>query len=220
MNWQAIIFDFDGVILDSVNVKTETFAEIFRPHGSEVEAEVVSYHLANTGVTRFDKFRHYYTNILNKPITEEMLSELSKQFSDLAVRKVIASPYIEGALETLEELNLLRIPAYVVSGTPDEELRQIVKTKGLSHYFEEVHGSPRPKEEIVRDILERNNYSPSHCLLVGDSMTDYLAAQETGTRFLGIVKNSQLSPFPDGAVLSQIVSIKYPSKTKQGQSGS
>lgn len=201
MKYQAIFFDFDGVILDSVHVKTRTFAVMFRQYGPEVEQAVVDYHLAHGGVSRFRKFEHYYDNILGKPITPEELQALGAQFSSLALQGVLDSPYIPGALETLRALKEQGIPCFVASGTPDEEIKLIVEKKGLNQYFLEVHGSPRKKEEIVRDVLERYGYDPGQCLFIGDAMTDYEAAKSTGTEFLGVVQDGLDTPFPVGAIV-------------------
>lgn len=207
MKWEAVFFDFDGVILDSVNVKTEAFAEMFRPYGPEIEAKVVNYHLSHGGVSRFEKFRFWYKNYLNCPIDDQLIDELSKRFSDLVLKKVIAAPFIEGALETLKFAKSLNLPAYVVSGTPEDEVQCIVRARGLEAYFAEVHGSPRRKEEIILDILQRKGYKPSSCLYIGDALTDYLAARKTGVFFLGIVPNGKDSPFPKGTPVSEIVTI-------------
>ncbi len=196
MKYQAIFFDFDGVILDSVHVKTRTFAAMFCQYGPEVEQAVVDYHLAHGGVSRFKKFEHYYNNILGKPVTPKELQTLGEQFSSLALQGVLDSPYIPGALETLRALKEHGIPCFVASGTPDDEIKLIVEKKDLSQYFLEVHGSPRKKEEIVQDVLERYGYDPGQCLFIGDAMTDYEAAQKCRTQFLGIVQNGHDTPFP------------------------
>jgi len=196
MKYQAVFFDFDGVILDSVQVKTRTFAAMFRQYGPEVEKAVVDFHLANGGVSRFRKFQYYYENILKKPINQEELQFLGEEFSRLALQGVLDSSYIPGALETLKQLKVYNIPCFVASGTPDEEIKLIVAKKGLSQYFLEVHGSPRVKDEILQDVLERYDFNPGQCLFIGDAMTDYVAAQKCGTDFLGIVPNNQVSPFP------------------------
>ncbi len=201
MKYQAIFFDFDGVILDSLHVKTEAFAAMFRQYGPEVEQAVVDYHLANGGVSRFKKFEHYYNNILGKPVTPKELQALGEQFSSLALQGVLDSPYIPGALETLRALKEQGIPCFVASGTPDDEIKLIVEKKDLSQYFLEVHGSPRKKEEIVQDVLERYGYDPGQCLFIGDAMTDYDAAQKCGTQFLGIVQNGHDTPFPVGTMV-------------------
>ena len=146
MKWQAVFFDFDGVILDSGDVKTKAFAKMFRHYGPEVERAVVDYHLANGGVSRFKKFEYYYKHILQKPINKNILEALGREFNQLAIEGVLAAPFVDGALETLEQLRKQCIPAFVVSGTPDEEIKVIAKKRNIALYFLEVHGSPRKKE--------------------------------------------------------------------------
>jgi HAD superfamily hydrolase (TIGR01549 family) len=209
MNWEAVIFDFDGVILDSVDVKTKAFAKMFREYGPEVEKRVVEYHLNNGGVSRFDKFRYYYEEILNKPVNEEIIKRLSKQFSNLVVDGILASPFIPGAKESLENLKKKEIPCYIVSATPYDEINLIVGKKELKGYFKEVHGSPRKKWEICREIITKENYNPQNCLFIGDAMSDYEAAQKNGICFLGIVGNGEISPFSDGTPVSSVVALEY-----------
>ena len=210
MNWEAVFFDFDGVILDSVDVKTKAFAKMFREYGPEVEKKVVEYHLDNGGVSRFDKFRYYYKNILYKPINQNEIDELSEQFSRLAVEGVLASPFIPGARKSLEELRNDNVPCYIVSATPYEEINLIVGKKELKGYFKEVHGSPRKKWEICQEIINRKNYNPQNCLFIGDAMSDYEAAQKSDVCFLGIVKEDEPSPFPNGTPVSSVVAFEFP----------
>lgn len=210
MNWEAVFFDFDGVILDSVDVKTKAFAKMFREYGPEVEKRVVEYHLNNGGVSRFDKFKYYYEEILNKPVNEETIKRLSKQFSNLVVGEILASPFISGAKECLESLKKNKIPCYVVSATPHEEINLIAEKRDLKKYFKEVHGSPRKKWEICREIKNRKDYDPLNCLFVGDAMSDYEAARRNGIRFLGIVKDDKASPFPDDTPVSSVVTVGFP----------
>ena len=209
MNWGAVFFDFDGVILDSVDVKTKAFVKMFRGYGPEVEKKVVEYHLNNGGVSRFDKFRYYYKKILNKPVNEEIIKSLSEQFSNLVVDGVLASPFMPGAKESLESLKEKGIPCYIVSATPHEEINLILEKKELKGYFKEVHGSPRKKWEICQEIITKENYNPQNCLFIGDAMSDYEAAQINGICFLGIVGNGEISPFSDGTSLSSVVALEY-----------
>lgn len=207
VGYQAVFFDFDGVILDSVDVKTQAFGQMFRQYGPEVEKAVVEFHLAHGGVSRFQKFRHYYNELLNRPITDAELSELGEEFSRLALQGVLNSPFVSGALETLQRLKSLEIPCIVATGTPDDEIRMIVDSKGLGGYFYEVHGSPRKKDEIIIDVLERRQWSADRCLFIGDAMTDYWAARKVGVHFLGIVTEGQTSPFPDGVATRAAVAV-------------
>jgi len=205
--WQAVFFDFDGVILDSVDVKTKAFAKMFERNGPDIQCKVVQYHLENGGVSRFEKLRYYYNYFLNIPIDEKEIQKLSKEFSDLVVQKVIDSGFIEGAFETLEMLYQSSIPAFVVSGTPHDEINIITEKKRISKYFLEVHGSPRRKLEITKDIIDRRRYNPLRCLFIGDSMLDYTAAKKMRMHFLGIVPKEKASPFPEETRISSKVSI-------------
>lgn len=64
----TILVDFDSVLADSVEVKTRAFAKLFEPHGPDVVSKVVEHHRKYGGMTRVDKFRHYYRRFLRKPL--------------------------------------------------------------------------------------------------------------------------------------------------------
>lgn len=207
MRWEAVFFDFDGVILDSVDVKTAAFAEMFRPYGPEVENAVVKYHLANGGMSRYEKFKYYYRHLIKKPLAEEELQALGERFAEKVVDKVVASPFITGARETLTHLNSQGVPQYVVSGTPHKEIQLIVKRKAIEGFFQEVHGSPTSKEDIVAGIINRRNYRGDRCLFIGDAISDYRAAKLNGLSFLGIVKSEERSVFPEETRIATEVAI-------------
>lgn len=209
MFWQAVFFDFDGVILDSVHIKTEAFGRMFRQYGEEVEKKVVSYHVEHGGISRYKKIQYFYESILGKNISNAELDALGDVFSEIVLKEVLNSPFINGAKETLEKLKNALVPAYIVSGTPDEEMHYIAKMRGLTEFFQETHGSPREKHEIVDSIIDQNGFEREKCLFVGDAMSDYKAAEKTGICFLGIVKKGEISPFPQGTPVSDVVTIDY-----------
>ena len=86
-------------------------------------------------------------------------------------------------------------------------MRRIVQAKGLDRFFLEVHGSPRPKAAIIREILARHRFTPDRCLFVGDALADYRAARDTGLHFLGIVPEGATSVFPEGTPCSAAVRL-------------
>jgi phosphoglycolate phosphatase-like HAD superfamily hydrolase len=220
MKWESIFFDFDGVILDSVGVKTESYAEMYKEYGPEIQSKVIEYHMANGGISRYVKFKYWHEHYLGISIDEQKVLDLSNEFSELVVKKVIDSPFISGALETLKYLKMKKTNTYIVTGTPDDEMNFILKSRGLHSYFTEVHGSPRIKEDILAEILSRRKLDPSVCLFVGDAMTDYEAAQSVNMEFLGIVKDKQSSPFPIGTTISTIVTLDGNAHTSNSSIGS
>ena len=206
-SYLAIFFDFDGVILDSVQVKTRTFAAMFRKYGPEVEKAVVDYHLANGGISRFEKFRYYYEKLLDQPITDLKLKDLGHEFSNLALHSVLESAFIPGALETLQQLKEMKIPCFIISGTPDKEIKFIIKKKKLTNYFKEIHGAPKKKADVALDIIKRFKFLPKKCLFIGDAMTDYNAAKLSKTNFLGISPCLSASPFPPETWIKNCVEL-------------
>lgn len=181
---RAVVFDFDGVILESADVKTEAFVELYAEHGDEVVGQVRAHHLANLGISRFKKFAWIAENVLGRALTEADSAALGRRFSDLALAKVLVAPFVPGAEAALAALGALRLPMFVASGTPHDELQLIVERRGLGPAFREVHGTPREKPEILRDLLARLGLTPDQLLFIGDGMSDYQAARAVGTEFL------------------------------------
>lgn len=207
MDYKAVFFDFDGVILDSVNVKTQAFADMFSQYGPEIEKAVVDYHLANGGVSRYEKFKYYYNYLLNKKIGPRELQSLGEKFSEMVIEKILNSEFVPGAIETLRNLKQQKIPCFIASGTPDAEIKNIIQHKRLQPYFKEIHGSPQKKEQIILDISKRYRLKPSRCLFIGDAITDYNAALKCGTNFLGIVKDKEISPFPESVHIQSSINF-------------
>ncbi|MCL1981314.1 MAG: HAD hydrolase-like protein [Proteobacteria bacterium] len=195
-SWQAVFFDFDGVIADSTQVKVRAFATLFASFRAEVQEAVVRYHLDNGGLPRQQKLRHCFTVLAGQSLSAAELEQAGRTFSDLVLEEVVAAPLIAGARTTLERLKQDKIPTFIVSGTPEDEMRLIVTRKALSPFFTEVHGSPRAKPTIIADILAHHTFSPDHCLFIGDAMADYRAACAHNLHFLGIVPTGKPSIFP------------------------
>ena len=94
---RAVVFDFDGVILESADLKTEAFVEMFMVHGTKIAEQVRTHHLANLGISRYKKFEWIYATLLQKPLSEQTSQALGQQFSDLALAKILAAPMVPGA---------------------------------------------------------------------------------------------------------------------------
>jgi HAD superfamily hydrolase (TIGR01549 family) len=186
--WQAFFFDFDGVLADSVEVKTRAFALLFEPYGPEVMAKVVDHHRRHGGMTRFDKFRHYFREFLGKPLDEAGLADLCRRFSQLVVDEVVASPAIPGSVAFLERWHQ-KVPCFVVSATPEDEIHAIVRRRGLTTFFKGVAGAPPSKKEIIQRFLTQYKLTGAKCLFFGDAESDYRAAQAWGVNFLAILPN-------------------------------
>lgn len=180
---KTVIFDFDGVLVESVNIKTEAFAKLFESEGAEAVKAIVSYHLAHGGVSRFEKFRYMYREVLKRPLSDVEFNSLCNQFEELVLDGVISAPEVEGASKCLEEL-YGKVKLSIVSGTPQDEIRLITKVRGIEHYFDGIYGAPETKTELVEKVLSKAGAKPEETVFIGDAMTDYNAAVETGIGFI------------------------------------
>ena len=180
---RAIAFDFDGVLVESVDVKTRAYAYLFKEYGQDVVSKVVDYHMGNGGISRFVKLRTIYDKILKKPLSESKLDSLSEQFSSIVVDAVVAAPWVEGAQEFLKK-NKNRYLYFIVSGTPQKELELIVQRREMDQYFCAVLGSPKDKVALFREVFPRLNLTPKETVFVGDAETDWNAAKTMGLPFL------------------------------------
>lgn len=197
---RGIIFDFDGVICDSVNVKTEAFASMYEQYGSKIVAQVVQYHLEHGGISRYEKFRHYHKVFLGITLSEEEILQMGEQFSLLALQKVIESPYLPGVVKFIER-SFDQAYLYICTGTPEAEINIILRKRNLDKYFKAVYGTPKSKTEIINTIITAFNHLPQQLEFYGDAMTDYLAAQDTSVKFIGVYSSATV--FPEGTEVIQ-----------------
>jgi len=205
--YDAIFFDWDGVITDSVNIKTDAFVDMFASYGKDVQERVKSHHLQNGGMSRFEKFKLYYKEFLGIDIDEKKVQELALEFSELVMKKIIAAEYIDGALETIKAEHKKGTKLFVVTGTPTEEMKEIARKKGIYSFFTEFCGSPVKKDEHAANLLKKYNLKPQYCLFIGDALSDYNAAKVNRINFLGIKIPGSQTIFPDGIKIKNRVEI-------------
>jgi phosphoglycolate phosphatase-like HAD superfamily hydrolase len=180
---KAIIFDYDGIIVESMDIKARAFAELFKEYPGQVKA-IVEYHMTHGGLSRYEKFEHIYREMLKLPLSSRKKEELGEQFAAFVYQAVVKCPLVDGAMQVLEKYHR-RMDLFVVSGTPDEEIRAIVKERGLKKYFVGVFGSPETKAGLNQRILDEYKYEPGTVMFVGDSIDDWEGVQGTGIKFIG-----------------------------------
>ncbi len=182
-NYQAIILDFDGVIVESVGIKDDAFRELFKefPHHIDV---IMNYHLTNNATIRYEKFKVIYEEILNLPYTAEVSTRLGAQFSKMIFEKIVLCPFVKGAEDFLEEFERQTL-FYLVSINPLQELKAILAAKKIDHFFSDVYAHPWGKADAIREILQRNDFLEKDIVFIGDSPEDFQAAKMVGIDFIG-----------------------------------
>tara|TARA_B100001063_G_scaffold247140_1_gene290534 strand:- start:1624 stop:2259 length:636 start_codon:yes stop_codon:yes gene_type:complete len=178
-----IFFDFDGVILDSVNCKTIAFGKIYEPYGSEIVNKVIDYHLLNGGVSRFEKFNYWHKKHLNVKLDKELMNDLCSKFSKLVVDEVISSPQIPGSFKFISK-NYKNYNFWIITGTPTDEIKFITNKLKISKYFKGIYGSPKKKFYWTEYIIKKHRLNREETLFIGDAIADYEAAKMSKIKFI------------------------------------
>lgn len=192
MTIRAIVLDFDGVIVESNQIKHQAFSELFSRYPIYYD-EIMTYHRAYNAVDRHQKFRYIMENIMKVPFSQEQADEWAMQYAAMTRNKIIACPYVAGAREFLQEF-WKEVPLFLASATPQEELIIIVKERDLYPFFSGIYGAPAKKTEIFREIAQKEQLALKEILFIGDSREDYLSALRFGCRFIARISEY---PFSD-----------------------
>lgn len=189
--YHTIIFDCDGVILDSNKTKTEAFFNAALPYGEKEANQLVAYHKENGGVSRYRKFEYFLNHIVGIQ-DHEKYQLLLDAFAE-EVRKGMLNCAASHALMPLKKLAPSSNWA-VVSGSDQAELRDVFKERKIDKYFGAgIFGSPESKDEILRREFSSGNFDrPS--LFIGDSRYDHESAVSFDLDFLFV---SAWSEFTD-----------------------
>ena len=202
---RGIVLDFDGVVVESAAIKTRAFRELFAGYRDHLE-QIVAFHEANAGVSRYEQFKVIYQDLLHESCDEAQLRRIGERFQEMVMGAVIRCAFVNGAERFLQTF-ARRYDLFLVSGTPEQELRQIVDQRHLQGYFRGLYGSPRPKTRILEEILSAQRWQPHQVVVVGDSRTDYRAAADVGTAFIGRVPPEGANPFAELAGVQTVADL-------------
>ena len=179
---KTVFWDFDGVIKDSVESKSDAFEKLFLPFGTGISKKVKSHHEDNGGVSRYDKLPLYLKWAGLEP-SQTLIKEYAENFSILVKQAVIDSEWVRGVLIYLQK-NCKKQQFFLVTATPQEEIEEILNELKITEYFSEVIGSPTPKNKAIKMLLDRYNIESEQAVMIGDSISDYMAATENQVKFV------------------------------------
>lgn len=178
----CVIWDFDGVIKETVDLKADVFVGLFNEHSENLRKKIRSHHEFNGGMSRFEKISLYLA-WAGLPTDGDTVRQFCLRFSEAVFQKVLDAAWVPGAKEILSG-NPFRQTFYLVTSTPLEEIEKIVQALDLQKVFHGIWGSPTSKVRAVEEILSRAKAKTSECLMVGDSPADWEAARGVNIPFL------------------------------------
>lgn len=180
--YQTLVFDCDGVVLNSNKIKTQAFYEATKHFGHEPAQELVDYHVQNGGISRYAKFEYFITQILKQNLDESLNQDLLQRFAQ-AVKDGLMKCEIAEGLEILRE-KTKHAKWLIVSGGDQEELREVFAERRLDKYFDGgIFGSPDDKAIILSREKALGNIKVN-ALFLGDSKYDYKASSQADLDFV------------------------------------
>ncbi|GHI10407.1 HAD-IA family hydrolase [Streptomyces cellostaticus] len=174
----AVIFDLDGVLVDSFAVMYEAFAIAYK--------EVVG-----DGPAPFDEYRRhlgrYFPDIMR---IMGLPLEMEEPFVRESYRLASQVPVFDGIVELLTTLRVRGLRLAVATGKSGQRARSLLDQLGLLPFFDHVIGSdevarPKPAPDIVEHALDLMGFLPEQAIMVGDAPTDIASAHGAGVTSAG-----------------------------------
>lgn len=191
--FNVLILDCDGVIFDVNRQKTEAFAEALSGCPSDRVAFFVKMHQETGGVSRYEKFRHFFTELHPVHDAETAIQHALNAYAAIvqkAYRELNPHPSAIKLCQFLKE----KVPVFVASGSDEEELRAVFRDHEIIQYFAGVYGSPTKKIENIRKIMAQRNVAPEEVLFVGDGGGDYQATRALDVPFIYLGEMAEWEP--------------------------
>lgn len=194
-NFKVIFWDFDGVLMDSNAIRDEGFKQVLAEFPKDEVDQLLIFHQMNGGLSRYVKFRYFFEEIRKEQISEEEILIWADRFSKIMKELLINSELLIDETLDFVKQNQGKCIMHITSGSDQEELRYLCKTLGIDKLFNSIHGSPKPKNDWVKELINLNNYKKQNCVLIGDSINDQTAAMSNRINFFPYKFVGDIQPY-------------------------
>lgn len=176
----TLVFDFDGVIIDTETPEFETLQTIFKRYGVELERSLWQ-RIIGGGVKRFDPFTHL-ESLIGKEVDRESLRRLQRsRYLD----RVAVSPLLPGVVDYINEARRLGLRLGLASSSSRDWVEKHLSERGLLQSFDVVVTrddvtNVKPDPELYIVSMQRLGVSAMRCLAIEDSLNGLTAAKAAG----------------------------------------
>lgn len=189
---RIIVFDFDGVIIDSNGVKIEEYRNLFSQFTKNQTTldEIIKIYKNSAGIPREVTLKKVFKEIFDKTISSQEVENLSSDFSKQIFRRLETIEPLKGFLEYLaihKEIN-----KHIISGAPNSDILYLIKRLNLTKHFKSIKGGPLNKKNELNNIRELEKVKAQDIVYFGDQRNDCIAAKSAGVGFIGINAGSNL----------------------------
>ncbi len=187
-----VIFDCDGVLLDSMEQKIRAFRE-WVPVAHAVHAEAfMARVMRGFGRSRRYHIEGFYSELVGASLSADGLEREIARFTEICEPLCAAAGWLPGSLEFVEACRAAGAVRYVLSGTPQGPLEEMLAAHGAREVsadepealFHRILGSPPAKPEQMEAILAESGVLAERAVFIGDAEADRVAAAHVGSHFV------------------------------------
>ena len=190
---KVVVFDFDGVIIPSEEIKQNGYRWMFSEFGEAIPEDAIRAareEFSNARGNRFDIIRGIFERIGADDV-DANVELYGARFGEIVRAKLanfVIEPNVRSMLDRASKLG----PLYINSNTPDEPLKETVQALGIADYFKGIRGSSdgSTKAQRLQEIAHAEGVTPEHMVFIGDGEGDREAAEMFGCEFVGIATDS------------------------------
>ncbi len=177
IDFEAVIFDMDGVIIDSEPLWKIAMEEVFSGLGSRLKKE----DFQKTVGLRIDEVIHYWNIKEQWGIRDE--SEVEEAIIIKMERLIAAKPAaLEGVIDTLNYLKLWNIPVGLATSSSSRLIKVVLDKLAIKHLFNFVHSAEmeqygKPHPAVYLTVAKKLAVLPEKCLVIEDSLNGIISAK-------------------------------------------
>ena len=179
--FDLVVFDFDGTLVQSNDIKDKGFERLAERYPGGPEAMKIA--RAKGGLDRYGIATRFATALGFDPA---LGAKIGAEYGEIVDRAVIDAPECPGAVPLLEALVRSDMEVHLSSATPLENLEKVVRARGWGAYFSGLHGKPATKEETLGKLIAGTGARPDRIAVVGDGADDRKSAETIGAAFFAV----------------------------------
>ncbi len=181
--YKNVVFDFDGVIVDSNKIKEvaiEAATGCF-VHDKTRLSKFVEFFVENNGIPREEKIFSYFKD-------DKLAKKILDKYNEILKRHLPNAKMIKGLLDFLQIIRYYDLNAIILSGGDKDEIKQVVKRLGLHEYFKKILCGPLRKSKNLNNLKLKGE-----SLYIGDSKIDHEIALEFNFDFVFMYGHTQFN---------------------------